>query len=600
MLKNNPYTKKALGLLLLVVALNLIGNQFYNRFDLTQDKRYTLSQAAVETLDAADKPVVVEVLLEGTFPSEFRRLQSETRQILEEFASKNSNVKFDFIEGERYIESLEDNLATLERNFKAKRTQFENKTLSEEDWIKEVNYYNYFGRMITELKESLLPAQVSVQDGGRFTQELIYPWAIISYEERLVQVPLLKNQLGATSEERITNSIQNLEYAFADGFNKIITPKSKKVAVLSGNGQLQDRYVADFITTLKESYFTAKFTLDSVAVNPLKTLQDLREYDLIISAQPTEAFTDSEKYVLDQYTINGGKSLWLIDQVQIEIDSLLHTGSTFAFGKDLNLTDFFFRYGVRINPVLVNDMYAAPLVLATGTESDSQFNTYPWFYSPLSGSSKNHPIVSNIEAVKFDFANEIELLENEIQKTVLLSSSSITRLVGVPSEISLDKEIKFNLNVVNKKGNLQLFNAGEVPLAVLLEGSFTSVFKNRIKPFEVLNHKDDGVDSKMVVISDGNVIKNQFQNNRPLELGFDKWTSTRYGNKDFLLNTVNYLLDENGLINIRSKEITIPFLDQQKTIHQRNKWQALNLLLPLAILLIFGVLFWWIRKKKYT
>ncbi len=598
--KKTSNTTKILWLLLVVFGLNVIGNLIYKRFDLTQDKRYTLSQAAIETLDAADKPVVIEILLEGTFPAEFRRLQTETRQLLEEFASKNSNVKFDFIEGKQYIESLEDNLASLESNFKSKRTQYENKSLSEKEWIQEVNYFNYFGRMITELKESLLPAEVSVQDGGRFTQEYVYPWAIISYEERLVQVPLLKNQLGATSEERITNSIQNLEYAFADGFNKIITPKSKKIAVLSGNGQLQDRYIADFISTLKESYFTAKFTLDSVAVNPQKTLQGIQEYDLIISAQPTEAFTDAEKYVLDQFTMNGGKSLWLVDKVTVEMDSLFSTGSTFAFGSTLNLTDFFFRYGLRINPVLVNDMYAAPLVLATGTESNSQYNTYPWFYSPLSTSTKKHPIVNNIEGVKFDFASSIDTLENSIKKTVLLATSPLTRVVGMPAKISLDTEIMGNLDVIQNKPDMNVFSAGEIPLAVLLEGVFTSVYKNRMKPLEIKNHRDEGVETKMVIVSDGNVIKNQFQGNRPLELGFDKWTNTRYGNKDFLLNTVNYLLDENGLINIRSKEIVIPFLDQQKAIHQSGKWQALNLLLPLVMLSVFGGLFWWIRKKKYT
>jgi ABC-2 type transport system permease protein len=600
MSKQRSISKKIIILLLFVLGLNFLGNQAYKRFDLTQDKRYTLSQAAIQTVDVADSPIIVEVLLEGSFPAEFRRLQSETRQLLEEFASKNSNIKFDFIDGVAYIESLEDNLASLQNNFATKRAQFERKELSEEDWIKEVNYYNYFGRMITELMESLLPAQVSVQDGGRFTQELIYPWAIISYEDRMVQVPLLKNQLGATSEERITNSIQNLEYAFADGFNKIITPKSKKVAVLSGNGQLEDRYIANFISTLREYYFTAKFTLDSVAVSPQKTLDQIKEYDLIISAQPTEAFTDAEKYVLDQYTMNGGKSLWLVDKVSVEMDSLMNTGSTFAFGSNLNLTDFFFRYGVRVNPVLVNDLYSAPIVLATGTESDSQFDQYPWFYSPLTSSSNNHPIVNNIEGVKFDFANAIDLIENDIEKTILLSTSPITRIVGMPAQISLDTEIRFNLNVFNNGPDMQQFSAGEVPLAVLLEGEFTSVYRNRVKPFSISNHKDEGVDSKMVIISDGNVIKNQMQGNRPLELGFDKWTNTRYGNKDFLLNSVNYLLDETGLINIRSKEISIAFLDPQKTIHQRAKWQALNLLLPLVLLTLFGMLFWWYRKRKYT
>lgn len=598
--KKASNTKKIGLLLLFVLGLNLIGNFIYHRFDLTQDKRYTLSDASIKTIENADAPIVVEVLLEGNFPAEFRRLQSESRQLLEEFSSENSNVKFDFVEGSQYIEGLKDNLSALQSNFNVKKTQFEKEEISKENWIKEVNYYNHFGRMVSELIESLMPAQVSVQDGGKYTQELIYPWAILSYEDKMVKVPLLKNQLGTTSEERITNSIQNLEYAFADGFNKIITPKSKKIAVLSGNGQLQDRHIADFITTLRDYYYTAKFTLDSVVDSPQKTLDQLKEYDLIISAQPTETFTDSEKYVLDQYTMNGGKSLWLVDKVNVEMDSLLHTGTTFAFGNNLNLTDFFFRYGVRVNPVLVNDLYAAPMVLATGTEADSQYDQYPWFYSPLSNSSNNHPIVNNIEGVKFEFANAIDLLENNIKKTVLLSSSPITRVVGMPAQINLDAEIMFNFDVINNGPDMQQFSAGEIPLAVLLEGSFPSVYRNRVKPFKISTHKDVGVDSKMVVISDGNVIKNQLQGNRPLELGFDKWTNTRYGNKDFLLNTVNYLLDETGLINIRSKEISIAFLDQQKIIQQRTKWQALNLLLPLTLLAVFGSFFWWYRKKKYS
>lgn len=561
--KHTNIIKNIVLLLIAVLGLNYISGLVYQRFDLTHDKRYTLSEAAVQTLESAESVVFVEVLLEGSFPAEFRRLQSETRQILEEFASKNSMVKFEFIDPTKDTDDPDEVRAQL-------------------------------------AQLGILPAQVSVQDGGRITQELIYPWAIIMHEGRLVKVNLLKNQLGATQEERITNSIQNLEYAFADGFNKIITPKSKKIAVLSGNGQLHDRYVADFISTLRDYYFTAKFTLDSVAVSPQKTLEEIKAYDLIISAQPREAFTDEEKYVLDQYTMNGGKSIWLVDKVNVEMDSLSNLGYTFAFGNNLNLTDFFFRYGVRINPVLVNDLYSAPIVLATGTEADSQFDRYPWFYSPLTSSTSPHPIVNNIEAVKFDFASAIDTLENDIKKTILLSTSPITRVVGMPARISLDREIMFNLEVYNNGPDMQQFSAGEVPLAVLLEGNFTSVYRNRIKPFAINNHKDEGVESKMVIISDGNVIKNQLQGNRPLELGFDKWTNTRYGNKDFLMNTVNYLLDETGLINIRSKEIVIPFLDPQKVIQQRSYWQTLNLVFPLVLLLVFGLAFSFYRKKKYT
>jgi len=561
--KNINIYKQIIILLVVILGLNYVSGLIYHRFDLTHDKRYTLSEAAIQTLETAESTVFVEVLLEGSFPAEFRRLQSETRQILEEFASKNEFIKFEFT-----------------------------------DPAEDTNDPDEVRAQLAQL--GILPAQVSVQDGGKMTQELIYPWAIIMYEGRMVKVNLMKNQLGASQEERITNSIQNLEYAFADGFNKIITPKSKKVAVLSGNGQLPDRYIADFITTLREYYFTAKFTLDSVSKSPQKTLEEIKDYDLLISAQPRESFTDEEKYVLDQYTINGGKSLWLVDQVNVEMDSLYNLGYTYAIGNDLNLTDFFFRYGVRINPTLVNDLYSAPIVLATGSEADSQFDSYPWFYSPLTNSANNHPIVNNIEAVKFDFASAIDTLENDIKKTILLSTSPITREVGIPTRVSLDQEIMFNLEVYNNGPDMEQFSAGEIPLAVLLEGRFTSVYRNRVKPFLINNHVDEGRDSKMVIISDGNVIKNQMQGNRPLELGFDKWTNNKYGNKEFLLNTVNYLLDENGLINIRSKEIIIPFLDQQNVIQDRTFWQSLNLVFPLVFLFIFGGLFSFYRKRKYT
>jgi len=549
-------------LILSIIALNWISGHIYKRFDLTQDKRYTLSEASLNIIDYADSPVVIEVLLEGSFPAEFKRLQTETLQLLEEFASHNNNIKYNFVdplEGEENPAEIRNQLAKL----------------------------------------GITPAQISVQIGGRITQELAYPWAIVSFEERAVKVSLLKNQLGATGEERITNSVQNLEYAFADAFKKVIIPKTKKVAVLKGNGQLEDRYIANFFSTLRDYYRIAPFTLDSAATNPVRTLEQIKSFDLIVSAKPTETFTEAEKYILDQYTMNGGKSLWLVDEVHMEMDSLMNTGATFAFRKDLNLTDFFFRYGVRINPVLVNDMYSAPIVLAAGAESQTQYEPFPWFYSPLSASANNHAIVNNMEAVKFDFANAIDTLEGPAKKTILLSSSPITRLVGTPVEIALD-EIEYYMQAVNNGPNMELYNAGEVPLAVLLEGDFISVYRNRIKPFLISNHLDAGKETKMVVISDGDVIKNQMDGNRPMELGFDKSTNTLYGNKEFLLNTVNYLLDDSGLINIRTKEISIAFLDPQKVVKQRTKWQIVNMLIPISLLVIFGVIFHFFRRRKYT
>lgn len=546
-------------LIAVLVLLNVLGNYFYKRFDLTQDKRFTLSEEAKEIVEEIDSPLIVDVFLKGNFPPEFRRLQSETEQLLEEFSAYNSNIKFEFIN-------------PTEKGNEAFQSQFE--------------------------KFGLTSAQVSVTENGKQSTELVYPWALAHHDGKSVKIGLLKNQLGATSEERVNSSLQNLQYAFADGFKKIATEKSKKVAVLKGNGEYDDRYIADFFSTLREYYFIAPFTLDSVAVYPAKTLAALKDFDLIVAAQPTEAFTDAEKYVLDQFIMDGGKSLWLLDATQMHVDTV--SGNTFAFGRDLNLNDFFFKYGIRINPNLVKDMYSAPIVLASGDDREAQYNRYPWFFSPLSGSANNHPIVSNIEAVKFDYASAIDTLLNNINKTVLLSTSPITKIVGLPSPIDFDTEIPKNLQVVNEGPNPNEFNAGEVPLAVLLEGEFTSVFKNRVKPLKLGENIDDGKPSKMVVISDGDVIKNQLQGNRPLELGFDKMTNAFYGNKEFLLNTVNYLLDDSGLINIRTRQISVPFLDPQKTVEQRSKWQTLNLLLPLGLLALFGMVFTFYRKRSYT
>jgi len=543
-----------------LLLLNILGNYFYKRFDLTQDKRFTLSEEAKEIVDYVDSPIIVDVFLKGNFPPEFRRLQSETEQLLEEFSAYNSNIKFDFIN-------------PTEKGNEAFQSQFE--------------------------KFGLTPAQVSVTESGKQSTELVYPWALAHHDGKTVKIPLLKNQLGATSEERVNSSLQNLQYAFADGFKKLATQKSKKIAVLKGNGEYDDRYIADFFATLREYYFIAPFTLDSVATNPEKTLDALNGFDLIVAAQPTEPFSDAEKYVLDQFIMNGGKSLWLMDATQMQMDTI--SGNMFAFGKDLNLNDFFFKYGIRINPNLVKDVYSAPIVLASGDEREAQYNRYPWFFSPLSSSANNHPIVSNIEAVKFDYASAIDTLPNNIKKTVLLSTSPISKIVGLPFPIDFDVEIPKNLQVVNEGPNPNEYNAGEIPLAVLLEGQFTSAFKNRVKPLKLnVKNIDDGKPSKMVVISDGDIIKNQLQGNRPLELGFDKMTNQFYGNKEFLLNTVNYLLDDSGLINIRTRQIAVPFLDPQKTVEQRSKWQTLNLLLPLGLLALFGIAFNFYRKRRYT
>lgn len=552
----NNFIKHIALLIVALIAINLLSSKLYKRFDLTADKRYTLSESAIDMIKDIESPIVIDVFLEGDdFPSEFRRLQNETRQLLEEFQAENGNIVFSF------INPLEDE-NTRDRNI----------------------------QQLTQ--RGLTPMQLSVQESGKSSQAVIFPWALASYNEQTVTIPLVKNKIGASQQELVSNSVQHLEYAFADGFSKLTKPKRRKIAILKGNQQLEDKYIADFAKKLGEYYYIAPFTLDSVATNPQKTLNDIEAFDLVISAKPTEAFTEEEKLVLDQYTMNGGKSLWLIDAVVMEKDSLYNaTGKNYAVNRDLNLTDFFFKYGVRINPVMVSSLFSAPITVAMGSGSESQFQHLKWPYSPLAGSNSNHPIVNNLNLVKFDFANQIDTLKNNVEKTILLESAPVSTLEGTPREVNLD--------IVTKAQDPERYNQGNQTLAVLLEGEFRSVYENRIKPFSLSEAKNISVPTKMIVIADGDLIKNDVVRNVPQELGFDRWTGQTYGNKEFLLNAVNYLLDDNGLINIRSKEIAVAFLNQQKIADQKTMWQLVNIVLPLILLSLFGLVFNYFRKKKY-
>ncbi|RYC51400.1 gliding motility-associated ABC transporter substrate-binding protein GldG [Flagellimonas olearia] len=539
-----------------VIILNLIAGFVYTRLDLTEDQRYTLSQPAVEVVQKFDSPVIVDVLLDGNIPPEFSKLKTETIQLLESFASKNSNIKYNLVD-------------PLEDESQAQQT-------------------------IAELQGlGLQPANVTVEENGKVSQELVFPWAMVNYRDNTVKVPLLKNKLGSTAEDRINNSVQQLEYAFADAFTKLSITDKKSIAVIKGNGELDDLYLADYLTTIRDYYNIGAITLDSVATSPQKVLDQLKNFDLAVVAKPTEAFTDQEKYVLDQFVVQGGKSIWLMDQVAMEMDSIYSgEGSAFALPRDLNLKDFFFQYGVRINPVLVNDMYFTQIVLATGEGNDSQYNPLPWYYNPMVFSRNNHPINTNIEAVRYQFTSPMEVLDNDYQKTVLLQSSPLSKTDGIPRQISLD--------ILNNPPDRESYTNGDLPLAVLIEGDFVSMYKNRVKPLELQNTEEQGPENKMIVISDGDVIKNQLRNGRPLELGYDKWTNSFYGNKEFLVNCTNYLLDNTGLINIRNRKVSIPLLDVEKIVTQKTRWQLINIGIPVVLTLVFGIFFNYVRKRKFT
>ncbi|MBW8200293.1 gliding motility-associated ABC transporter substrate-binding protein GldG [Flagellimonas abyssi] len=539
-----------------VVVINLLASFVYTRFDLTEEKRYTLSEPAVAVAQKFETPVIVDLLLDGNIPAEFAKLKTETIQLLESFGSKNSNIKYNLVDPLEDSENPQETVAQLE-------------------------------------SLGLQPANVTVEENGKVSNELVFPWAMVNYNDQTVKVPLLKNKLGSSAEDRINNSVQQLEYAFADAFTKLSIEEKKSIAVIKGNGELDDIYIADYLTTIRDYYNIGAITLDSVASNPQNVLNQLKNFDLALIAKPTEAFTDQEKYVMDQYMVQGGKSIWMVDQVNMEMDSIYAGGGeAIAVPRDLNLKDLFFKYGVRINPVLVNDLYFTQIVLASGEGNDSQYNPLPWFYYPMVFSQNNHPINTNIEAVRLQFTSPMDVLENDYEKTILLQSSPLSKTDGIPRVVSLD--------MINQQPDQETYNNGNLPLAVLIEGKFTSMYKNRVKPLKLQNTLEEGPENKMIVISDGDVIKNQLRNGRPLELGYDKWTNNRYGNKEFLVNSTNYLLDNTGLINIRNKKVSIPLLDVKKIAAQKNKWQLVNIGLPVVLTLLFGLFFGYYRKRKFT
>ncbi|MBP6039016.1 MAG: gliding motility-associated ABC transporter substrate-binding protein GldG [Flavobacterium sp.] len=559
MATNKSNALKQFGIVFLaLIVINLISHFFFKRFDLTQDKRYTLSETTLNIIKNVDSPLYIDVYLEGNFPPEFKRLQNETKQLLEEFSAYNSNIVFQF------------------------KNPIEKETMRVE--------------VMKEFYErGMQPLSITVEDKGKQSQEVVFPWAQATYGDKFTKVSLLKNLMGASTEEKVISSVQHLEFGFAEAITKITKEKQKKIAVIKGNGELIEPLIADFLTTVKESYYIGPFTLDSVANQPVQTLAALKKYDLALIAKPTEAFSEAEKQVLDQFIMNGGKTLWLVDAVSADMDSMYNeTGTILAHPRELNLTDLFFKYGIRMNPVLIKDEYATPIKIATGNQgSETQLQQYNWKFSPFIYPTSTHPIVKNMEGIKFEFSSPIELLKNDVKKTVLLSSSEYSKTIGTPAPISLS-------SITEETTPEEYAGKGLLPVAVMMEGKFKSAYQNRVLPFADKTFQSVGKETKMIVISDGDVIKNQLDKGMPLELGFDKWTNQLYGNKEFLLNCVNYLLDDNGLINIRSKDVDLPLLNKEEVYANYTSAQLITVGLPILILAIFGFLFTYLRKKRYS
>ncbi len=535
--------------LLLVFGLHWVSQSIYIRLDLTQNQRYTLSEHTQNQLASLDQTLLIQVYLEGDFPSEFQRLQIETRQLLEEFTANTPQVQFQFINPDAIRSSL--------------------------------------------VKKGMIPSTLTVEEDGKISEAIIFPWAELHYGSKSKIVSLLPSSPSQNQESQLQNAIEGLEYAFVHTLSTLLEKEPKKIAVLTGNGMLEDIYVFSFLKALSSQYKLAKFTLDSVENAPIATSKKLNAFDAVIIAKPTIPFTEKEKLVLDQYALSGGNMLWMVDQVQADTDSLFNDGKMLAYPRDLNVSDLFFSYGVRVNTSLVQDLYAAKIPLATGTiGNQTQFQSLPWFYYPLVTGNPYHPITKNVLPVRLRFVNQIDTLTSPIAKIPLLLSSPLSQKTGVPKIISL-QSIAEQPNEANYRDDVQL-------LGVLLEGNFTSMYRNRIKPFEYPNYSAQGKSSKIVLIADGDIAKNDILKGEPYDLETDKWTKTPYGNKSFLLNTMEYLVGREAELDLKNKTIPIALLDKQRAFRERTYWQWLNVVLPLLVLTVFGGSFYLLRKRKLS
>ena len=554
------------SIILVIVLINLIGSFAHSRFDLTKEGRYSLSNASKDLLKSVDDYIYIEVFLEGDFPAGIERLSLETKQILSEFKSQNNLVQFTFI----------------------------NPTGSPDEKTR--------NEIIKQLYEKgLKPTSLQVKNGDSYTEKIIIPGAIVKYGSKEVVVQLLKNQIAATPNQNIEQSIRELEYEFTSAIKQLRTPYKPNIAFLTGHGELEGIDIEDLTKTLTQQYSVDKIDLREFEVDSLgnpdltKKLRDLKLKKLLLIVKPISKFQNLDKYFIDQYIMNGGKVIWMLDATNADMDSLSNKGSFLAYPlRELNLGDQLFKYGVRVNSNLIEDISSSKIpVPVSFINNIPKWELLPWRYFPVSIPTSNHPITSNLNAVKFDFAASIDTIKTStaITKTILLHSSPYTKLANTPYEVSLQKALE--------QPSQDEFNKGPQAMAVLLEGVFESVFKNRLSQLNTkLPFKELSKMTKMLVISDGDVAKNQVSRGLALPLGYDSYEKRQYGNKDFILNSIDYLLEEEALIDVRTRDLKIRLLDPQKINKERGFWQLLNILAPIVLIILFGLIKQYRRKKK--
>ncbi len=553
--RQRDLSKLAIGVVGLFL-LNLLAQQFFFRIDLTEEKRYSILDATKALLRNLEQEVEVTVYLEGEgLPPDFRRLQRSVREALDEFSVyADGNLSYRFVD-------------PLSATSPERRQAF-----------------------IQELGQAgIQPNRVFAEEDGRRIQKMVLPGAIVVADSNQTAAMLLNGNREASPQETLNQSIENVEYELASAIRRVVAAERKKVALVKGHDELPPRDIAGLTQAISQSYDLYELNLPEKAVIP--------PYDALIIGQPQEPFSKQDQYKLDQYIMRGGKVLFFIDPLRIDIDSIGENGS-FAFPLDLKFDDQLFRYGVRINPTLIQDINSGVYPIVVGeVGGQPQIVPLPWPFFPIVNRYSKHPIVRNLDAIYLRFVSSMDTVQaSGIKKTPLIFTSQYSRVLTTP--------IVVDLNELRTEPNPAQYRDGPQAVAYLLEGSFTSVFKNRILPDSIdkASYRESGVPTQLIVCSDGDLIRNDVnrQNNNPYPLGFDPISEYTYANEDFVLNALAYLTDEDGLISARTKEITVRPLDKVKVEAQSTLWQVINLVAPVVLIVVFGGIKYYIRQRKYA
>lgn len=547
--------------LALILISAYLGSLLRLRIDLTEDKRYTLSEPTRKVLSQVKNDIYVQVYLEGEMPIPFKRLRRSVKEMLDEFRiGSGRRIDYDFI-----------NPSSGSRA--DQRDAFYQSLV-----MKGLNPVNI---------------QAGDEEGGS-SQKIVFPGMIVNYNGIEVPVNFLKNNPALSAEENLLHSTEGLEYEMIQPIATLSADSVFKVAFLEGHDEIPEIEVADLTFSLARF-----FTVDRGIMGGIPGI--LNGYSAVVIAGPEKEFSENDKFVLDQYIMNGGRILWLAEEVYVNEDSLA-SGETAALYRPLNIADQLFRYGARINPSVIQDLECAHirLILSTGG-ARQQPVSLPWVYHPVMMPDQGHPVTRNINRVRGQFVNYIDTvgLDGNIKKRILLATSPYTRALNPPFMLSLRE--------AEMSPDDRLFNKSQLPVAVLLEGVFPSAFRNRITDNLVkdknMKVRTESVETKMIVIADGDVIRNEVRKSgtseTPLTLGQDRYTGEMYGNRDFLINCLNYLVDDNGLMELRSRELKLRLLNRQTIRDERTKWQIINIAGPLILVVAAGLIYNWLRKRKY-